>query len=126
MEDAVRSSRKDRNRSAERSGKRPRARDRGPLTETIRAGADLYDRQRHLPWLARATPAELSSENPETILEIVERLSRALAAERRRGRANHWSYDMNRHIALLQALAAERQRLDRGTRPRRHDLRTCA
>ncbi|WP_321506016.1 hypothetical protein [Breoghania sp.] len=38
---------------------------------------------------------------------LVARLARALRGERRRGRAGHWSYDLNRHIALLQAYRAE-------------------
>jgi len=76
-----------------------------------RAGAENYDRVRHLPWLARATPDELASRDPAVTRMIVARLSRALRAERRRGRAGHWTYDLNRHIALSQALAAERRRL---------------
>ena len=34
---------------------------------------------------------------------------RSLRDERRRGQAGHWSYDLNRHIALAQAYAAELQ-----------------
>jgi hypothetical protein len=48
---------------------------------------------------------------------IVARLARALRAERQRGRAGHWSYDLNRHIALAQALDAERRRLEGLNRP---------
>lgn len=36
----------------------------------------------------------------------VARLTRALRAERRLGLAGHWSYDLNRHIALAQQLRA--------------------
>jgi hypothetical protein len=50
---------------------------------------------------------------------LVARLARALRAERQRGRAGHWSYDLNRHIALAQALDAERRRLEKLSRPRR-------
>jgi Family of unknown function (DUF6477) len=85
----------------------------------VRAGADHYDRARHLPWLARATPEEIESSDPAVGRAIVARLTRALRAERRRGRAGHWTYDMNRHIALMQAIAAERKRLGAETRPRR-------
>lgn len=35
---------------------------------------------------------------------IVARLTRRLRRERQRGLAGHWSYDLNRHIALKQAL----------------------
>jgi hypothetical protein len=38
-------------------------------------------------------------------------LSRALRAARRRGRAGHWTYDLNRHIGLVQAFRAERAAL---------------
>lgn len=84
----------------------------------VRSGAELYDRARHLPGLARATPQEIASGEPAVGRNILGRLMRALRAERRRGRAGHWSYDLNRHIALMQAITAERARLggspDRG------------
>ncbi|WP_321341828.1 hypothetical protein [Breoghania sp.] len=38
---------------------------------------------------------------------LVARLARALRGERQRGKAGHWSYDLNRHIALSQAYRAE-------------------
>jgi hypothetical protein len=41
---------------------------------------------------------------------IIARLERALRAERHRARAGHWTYDLNRHIALRQAVAAETER----------------
>lgn len=80
-------------------------------SETIRAGAETYDRVRHLAWLARVTPSEVAATDADTARDIVRRLNRALRAERRRGRAGHWSYDINRHIALSQALSAESTRL---------------
>jgi hypothetical protein len=86
------------------------------IGEIVRAGADRYDRTRHLPWLARTTPDELTSNDPAVAGAIVGRLVRALRAERQRGKAGHWTYDMNRHIALMQALAAERQRLEETSR----------
>ncbi|MDJ0931795.1 hypothetical protein [Breoghania sp.] len=39
---------------------------------------------------------------------LVSRLAKALRGERRHGRAGHWTYDLNRHIALMQAYRAER------------------
>lgn len=76
-------------------------------------GADRYDPSRHLPrllaeedwvrlWDARA--------EPEAVLA---RLGAALRSERRKARVGHWSYDLNRHIGLLQALKAERLRRTR-------------
>lgn len=36
--------------------------------------------------------------------QILPRIQRALMRERLRGNAGHWSYDLNRHIALKQAM----------------------
>ena len=36
--------------------------------------------------------------------EMLPKIQRALMRERVRGKARHWSYDLNRHIALKQAL----------------------
>jgi hypothetical protein len=36
-------------------------------------------------------------------LRVLAKLRRALRAERRRGIAGHWSYDLNRHLGLLGA-----------------------
>lgn len=36
---------------------------------------------------------------------ISARLARAVRRERQKGLAGHWSYDLNRHIALAQALS---------------------
>lgn len=82
--------------------------------DTVRAGAERYDRARHLPRLIRAVPGEFEGDDAATGAAIVARLTHALAAERRRARGGHWSYDLNRHIALMQALAAERARLADG------------
>jgi hypothetical protein len=41
---------------------------------------------------------------PEERVRIVSTLARKLRRERQRGLARHWSYDLNRHIALKQAL----------------------
>ncbi|WP_192900442.1 hypothetical protein [Roseitalea porphyridii] len=43
----------------------------------------------------RATKAELRGH--------LDRIDRRLARERNKGTARHWSYDLNRHIALKQA-----------------------
>jgi hypothetical protein len=57
------------------------------------------------------TPAQLADSSPSACRTIVARLARALRAERTRGRAGHWTYDLNRHIGLHQAYRAERARL---------------
>jgi hypothetical protein len=77
----------------------------------LAAGAELYRRERHLPRLIAITPSELADSSPAADRRIVARLARALRSERTRGRAGHWTYDLNRHIALHQAYAAERGRL---------------
>jgi hypothetical protein len=70
-----------------------------------------YDRLRHLPRILPVEPAELADASTAARRRIVARLARALRAERNRGRAGHWTYDLNRHIALAQAYAAERRHL---------------
>ena len=41
---------------------------------------------------------------PDLRARIVMRLERTIERERQRGMRRHWSYDLNRHIALKQAL----------------------
>jgi hypothetical protein len=78
------------------------------LARRVRIGARLYDRQRDLPGLIRIDPIGTSPGNSmEEVEAIVARLERALRAERNRARSGHWTYDLNRHIALRQAHRAE-------------------
>ena len=77
-------------------------------------GSEPYDRTRHLPRVLPIGPAEIADDSEGGRLRIVARLARALRAERARGRGGHWTYDLNRHIALTQAYAAERRHLKRG------------
>lgn len=84
---------------------------------TTAAGAEAYVRERHLPRLIAIEPADLPAADIETQARLVARLANALRAERVRGRAGHWTYDLNRHFALKQAHTAERDlllRLRRG------------
>jgi hypothetical protein len=78
------------------------------------AGAAAYRRAIHLPRLLPLMPKEIADESPAARRAILARLARALRQERRRGRAGHWTYDLNRHIALRQAYLAERALLSRG------------
>jgi hypothetical protein len=73
--------------------------------------AKRYCRSRDLPKLLPLWPAELADESRAGTALIVKWLQAALRAERRRGIANHWSYDLNRHLALLGAYKAERAAL---------------
>ncbi len=84
---------------------------RQAFAAVVRGGAEAYDRRLHLPRVLPVDPAEIADESPVARRAIVRRLARALRAERTRGRAGHWTYDLNRHIALAQAYAAERQLL---------------
>ena len=63
--------------------------------------------QGELPRLIALWPHELADQSPEGILLILSKLRRALSAERRRGLAGHWSYELNRHLGLMTAYKAE-------------------
>ncbi|MDX2265329.1 MAG: hypothetical protein NW215_10200 [Hyphomicrobiales bacterium] len=77
-----------------------------------------YRRHVQLPKLLPLWPEELDDETPEGAAKIVGKLRRALIAERRRGRSRAWSYDINRHMALLDALEAETAALKARVRTR--------
>jgi hypothetical protein len=81
------------------------------IERTVRAGAEVYDRIRDLPRLTRLAPYEYREDTLDTALKITARLQSALRAERNRARSGHWTYDLNRHIALRQAWLAESERL---------------
>jgi hypothetical protein len=81
------------------------------LDRVVKAGAASYDRRRDLPRLIRIDPLSELSETAEGAAAILARLKRALRAERCRARSGHWTYDLNRHIALRQAYLAEAERL---------------
>jgi hypothetical protein len=77
----------------------------------MRAGAVDYHRATVLPRLIPIGPGELADDSREGRRRILAMLARALRSERRRGRAGHWSYDLNRHIGLRQAMVAEAARM---------------
>ena len=81
----------------------------GPASETARKEAL---RLRTLARLVGMEPAD----SAEAQRAVVARLAKALRGERRRGQAGHWTYDLNRHIALMQAYRAERTLLARPDR----------
>ena len=87
------------------------------LGAVITAGRESYDRVRHLPRILAVGPAEIEDLSQAGRRAIVAKLARALRAERSRGRAGHWTYDLNRHIALSQAYAAETAAGRRGFEP---------
>nr|WP_280141744.1 DUF6477 family protein [Cohaesibacter marisflavi] len=74
----------------------------------VRIGERKYVRDRDLPGLLHMFPGELRSLEKNNEGAILRKLSQALRAERRRGRAAHYRYSLMRHIALMQAIAAEK------------------
>jgi hypothetical protein len=81
------------------------------------AEAHSYNRDRDLPGLIALWPRELADKTREGGLLIVAKLRRALRAERRRARAGHWSYDLNRHLGLMGAYKGEIALLSRNRPP---------
>jgi hypothetical protein len=84
---------------------------RRSLAIVVEGALEDYDRARHLPRLSPVGPDDIADDSPAGRRAILSRLARALRAERTRGRAGHWTYDLNRHLGLKQAYAAERARL---------------
>jgi hypothetical protein len=81
------------------------------VRKAVRTGEKSYNRNRDLPALIRTDPFSPIPESIDGTAAIVARLERALRAERNRARSGHWTYDLNRHIALRQAFVAETGRL---------------
>jgi hypothetical protein len=71
------------------------------------AGARRYVRERDLPKLIALWPREIDDRSSNGALHILAKLRRALRAERTRGLAGHWSYDLNRHLGLVGAFKGE-------------------
>jgi len=80
------------------------------LAHVIAEGTRLYRRETMLPRLLPMAMADLGADDADSSHRLCLRLLSALRRERSRGRAGHWSYDINRHIGLLQAYKAERMR----------------
>jgi hypothetical protein len=85
-------------------GASPAKRVFGPMTA---ASAAAYVRSRDLPRLLPLWPSEIEDRTPAGGRHLLAKLRRALRCERRRARANHWSYDLNRHLGLLSAYKGE-------------------
>ena len=66
-----------------------------------------YNRQADLVRVLPLWPHELEDETPEARRKIVSMLRRALRAERRRGIAGHWTYNLQRHAELLRLYRLE-------------------
>jgi hypothetical protein len=70
-----------------------------------------YRRAEQLPALLKIWPHELEDYSYPGTLKLAALLRKALRAERIRARTGHWAYDLNRHLGLMEALKAERERL---------------
>ncbi len=97
-----------------RNGARPRELGRPPTADRRLApahpskGPMPYCRARDLPRLLALWPREIADTSPTGQAHMVVKLRQALRAERRRGAAGHWTYDVARHAQLLAAYRAER------------------
>lgn len=70
-----------------------------------RSASAARARQRAAAFLSGGIDLACALEQPRQCRErIVLRLRRLIERERLRGARRHWSYDLNRHIALKQAL----------------------
>lgn len=92
---------------------------RGQSARPSQPGGADYVRRRDLTRLLALWPKEVDDESRQGGLRIVQRLRSALRAERKRCRAGHWSYDLNRHLSLLHAYKAEIAALERTAEPER-------
>ena len=84
-----------------------------PYAKMAAQGAKQYQRARHLSALLALWPSEIGDMSAKGTNHLIKRLEIALMAERRRGRARHWCYDLNRHLALVSALKGEKAHLAR-------------
>lgn len=73
---------------------------------------DHYQRQRDLPRLLALWPHEIKDETAMGTRKLIARLRSALRAERQRGHAGHWSYDLDRHLGLVKAYKSEMAALE--------------
>ncbi len=83
---------------------------RAPRSATAmrtRGSAARYDRCIELSRILPLWPHEIADDSVCGRERIVAKLARALRAERRRGLAGHWTYDLARHSELLRVYRLE-------------------
>ncbi len=78
----------------------------------VAAGSIDYKRRIHLQRLLPVTMTIIDDGSVLNCKWIISQLAGALRHERNRGRKVHWTYSLNRHIALLQAYQGERRNLE--------------
>lgn len=91
----------------------------GNSCQNLNQACTQYHRSSQLPKLLGLWPHELEDYSDEGTFLILEKLRKALRAERQRGRSGHWSYDLNRHMALLDAIKHETSNLEKPLRDKR-------
>lgn len=80
---------------------------RSGCIRALRPPAPRIDHRAALGRLLPFWPHELEDESVPARLRIIARLRKALRAERRRGLAGHWTYNLARHVELLRLYRAE-------------------
>lgn len=76
-------------------------------SQSLVAATLAQTRARELASLLPLWPHELADETPAGIQKRLALLRRSLRAERSRGLAGHWTYDLARHSALLRCYRRE-------------------
>lgn len=94
-----------------RTDERLRGGARPAVEAALNANLAVYDRAHALTRFHRLSRETILSETPEAARAVLHEIERALRLER--ARRGHWTYDLNRHIALLVAHRAESARLAR-------------
>ena len=74
---------------------------------TSKQSKSAYQRGLDLIRLIPLMPNEVEDHSALGNAHIIAKIKSALRSERCRGRSGHWSYNLNRHAALLEALKAE-------------------
>jgi len=88
-----------------------------------RLDAHASERALRVSRLVPLWPSQVDAPGEAAARRVVDALERALRGERRRGRAGHWSYDINRHLALARTVREERLRLALMRREQRGERR---
>lgn len=88
----------------------------------LAASASAYRRQEFLRSFHRLSSETIAAETAGAARVVLREIERALRAER--ARAGHWTYDLDRHIALVVAHRAERERAARLARAERVSRRS--
>jgi len=82
-------------------------------------GSDVLTREEELMRLLPLWPHEVADRSPAGRMRLLAVLRRALRAERNRGLAGHWTYDLSRHAQLLAIYRDMCKRCDHAAAPTR-------